>query len=273
MGSVLLITSETVGGSDVPKQFFPVLGATPLLEQTRRRASLSVPNGQTWFALNREHEAFFTPLLRDVRPGNLILQPGNRGTAPGILYSLLRVRKWLPQASVVLMPSDHYVGNEARMMRYVNEAFESVERRPELAVLLGATPDEPETGYGWIEQGLRLGSEADVFQVRRFWEKPARESAARLMADGGLWNTFIVVGRVSTLLGLFVVAMPELFRDFSRIAAGLGTTLEPQLAAELYRHLPSSDFSRRVLEVTAMKALRPANGRRRLERSGRAVAR
>jgi mannose-1-phosphate guanylyltransferase len=65
---------------------------------------------------------------------------------------------------VLLMPSDHHVGDEAALMKYVDLAFATVERRPELTLLLGVAPDEAETAYGWIEPGPALsGAHCQVF--------------------------------------------------------------------------------------------------------------
>ncbi len=252
-GTRLRELTRKVAGFHVPKQFCALLGATTLLEQTLRRVSLSVPAEQILCALNRDHERFFAPLLADVSPRNLVIQPRNRGTAPAILYSLLRLAEVAPGASVLLTPSDHYVGDEAALVKYVELAFATVELRPELTLLLGVAPDEPETGYGWIEPGpaLRAG-QCEVLQVRRFWEKPSREVARELMGRGCLWNSFIIVGRLSTLLGLFIVAMPELYLSFSKIRPSLGTVSEAATVRGLYERLPASDFSRRVLESAAV---------------------
>jgi mannose-1-phosphate guanylyltransferase len=179
---------------------------------------MSVSPERISVVLNRDHERFFSPLLANVTKRNLIVQSRNRGTAPAILYSLLHLAQWAPQASVLLIPSDHHVEHEAELMNYVNLAFAAVEERPGLAVLLGITPDEAETAYGWIEPGsaLSTGGQRNLSQVRRFWEKPSREIARELMAKGCLWNSFMIVGQLPALLGLFIVAMPELYISFSR---------------------------------------------------------
>ena len=242
-----------IAGCDIPKQFFGVTGDASLLELTRRRAAASVEPLRTFFALNREHEEFFSPLLSDVRRENLVVQPGNRGTAPAILYSLMRVAQVMPHASVVLMPSDHFVGNEPALSRHLDAAFETVELRPEMTVLLGAAPDGPETAYGWIEPGPPVeGVAPEVFRVHRFVEKPSCRTAADLMARGCLWNSFIVVARVPALLGLFMVAAPELYLSFWRMKSSFGTALESERIGGLYKQLEASDFSRQVLEQAAI---------------------
>jgi mannose-1-phosphate guanylyltransferase len=150
---------------------------------------------------------------------------------------------------VLLTASDHYVGDAVALMNYVELAFTAVEQWPGSAVLLGITPDEPETAYGWIEPGPALnGVQSGIFQVRQFWEKPTREIARGLMAKGCLWNSFMLVGRLSTLLGLFTLGTPELFVSFSKIRPILGTVFEHETMQRLYEDLRPSDFSRHLLE-------------------------
>lgn len=251
-GARLREYTQKLVGSYVPKQFCPLVTRVPLLEQTRRRVSFSVPEDRVFFALNQEHRRFYSPLLANVAPSRLIAQPANRGTAPAILYSLLRVAEISPQASVLLMPSDHYVTDEAALMRYVDRAFAIVERSPDLTLLLGIVPDKPETAYGWIEPGQALGPGRDeVFQVRRFCEKPSCQAAVRLMADRCLWNSFMIVGQISTLLRLFIATVPDLYFSFARIRPSVGTVFEADVAGRLYQRLRSSDFSKLVLEPAA----------------------
>lgn len=181
-----------------------------------------------------------------------IVQPRNRGTAPAILYSLLRLAESVPRASVLLMPSDHHVGDEAAFMKYVDVAFAEVEEHPQLTVLVGIAPDEPETAYGWIEPASATGTgHSKTLPARRFWEKPSREIARELMATGCLWNGFMMVCQLPTLLGLFSLAMPELYVSFSKIRPSLGTLFEEEILGRLYEELRPSDFSRRVLESAA----------------------
>jgi mannose-1-phosphate guanylyltransferase len=79
--------------------------------------------------------------------------------------------------------------------------------------------------------------------VRRFWEKPATAEAERFRAQGWLWNSFVMVGRVSTLLALVRLTAPDLHRSFSEVAGTLGTFGETPALERLYCGLPSVDFS------------------------------
>ena len=71
--------------------------------------------------------------------------------------------------------------------------------------------------------------------------------AAGFRAQGWLWNSFVMVGRVSTLLALISLTVPDLYRSFTEIASTLDTVGEFAALERLYCGLPSVDFSRQVL--------------------------
>jgi mannose-1-phosphate guanylyltransferase len=126
-----------------------------------------------------------------------------------------------------------------------------VRQRPDLVVLMGVEAAAPEPEYGWIEpreQPLPLPGEP-AFPIRRFWEKPSARLAQRLFERGALWNSFVMVGRVSTLLALIRLTAPDLHRSFAEIAGTLGTLGETPALERLYRGLPPVDFSRQVLSA------------------------
>ena len=202
-GKRLSSLTRRVAGDARPKQFCPLIGSTSLVEQTRSRVSLSIADDNILVVVTRAHERYYGPMLGEVRQQNLVIQPDNRGTAAAILYSLLRLSKLAPTAYVALFPSDHFVSDERHFMRHVDLAFDAVRLRPEMTVLLGIAADSAETSYGWIEPGQPVGTDhASIFDVQQFWEKPPAELAKRLLDSACLWNSFVMVGRLSTLLGL-----------------------------------------------------------------------
>jgi len=209
---------------------------------------LEVAPVKTIVALARQHERYYAPLLAELPAKNMVIQPEGRGTAPAILYSVLRLATMYPSASVALFPSDHHVDSDGEFMQHVEMAFTAVEARPELTLLLGMTPDGPEAGYGWIEPAQRLQIEkVPIFSVRRFWEKPSAAVAEELLTRGCMWNSFVMVARISTLLAQMMVATPTLYRSFVRIRPRIGTPSEERAVQAVYARLSPANFSEEVL--------------------------
>jgi mannose-1-phosphate guanylyltransferase len=76
----------------------------------------------------------------------------------------------------------------------------------------------------------------------------ARARAGGPVAGRGcLWNTFVMVGRVSAFLHLVRAACPELLAPFWKIRAALGSPDEPTAVGAVYRQVPSVSFSIGVL--------------------------
>jgi mannose-1-phosphate guanylyltransferase len=238
-------------GYHIPKQFCPLFEGETLLEQTMGRVSLLVPNPQTITVLNRAHEWFYSSLFDGIASENLLIQPENRGTAPAILANLFRLIESGHSGAVAIFPSDHYVSNDSIFMAQVSTALRAVVRFPEITVLLGITPDGPESDYDWIEPGALLATGDPVLgqvrRIRRFWEKPSPDIARNLYDRRYLWNSSVLVANAPTLLSLIARALPELYVAFSQIRSFLGTAIEEDALGEIYRNFPSVDFSGQLL--------------------------
>jgi mannose-1-phosphate guanylyltransferase len=252
--------TRAVGGDERPKQFCTVLGSESLLERTQRRTTLAIPPARTLLALTRRHERFYRPLVAGIPPHCALVQPEDRGTAPAILYGLLRIGAIAPTASVAILPSDHYVADDHLFMRHVATAFEAVQARPELVVLLGIVPESAETEYGWIEPALAIPGTA-LFRVSRFCEKPTLEQAAALLQRGCLWNSFVMVARVPALLAMVRHTAPALAAAFATAGGALDTPAEAAAVRTVYRGLRPSSFAADVLAARAANlAVLPATG-------------
>ncbi len=241
--------TRRIAGDERPKQFCPLLNGETLLDRTRTRVARTVRPDRTCLVLTRSHERFYGPLLAKVPPGPLVVQPCGRGTAPAILYGLLRVADGGSSDAVALFPSDHYISDEARFMAHVDAAFATVEARPDLVVLLGMEADGPEVQYGWIEAGdpLLEGAAFTVYRVRRFWEKPVAAIAETLFERRCLWNSFVLVARVPALLALIRGATPDLYGAFMSAWPQRSTLGETEAMRSLYARLPATNFSEDVL--------------------------
>src|SRR5262249_12590787 len=153
--------------------------------------------------------------------------------------------------TVLVFPSDHYIREEALFVGHVAEVAAFIGRRPELMVLLGAQPNDPETEYGWIETGNRLGwlATTPIYGIRRFREKPSPQTARTLFASGALWNTMIFGARASTLIALGRQCLPELHERLARVSVFLGTEHERWAIRHAFLRAPTVNFSRAILQA------------------------
>jgi mannose-1-phosphate guanylyltransferase len=252
-GTRLQAMTRSITGDDRPKQFVPVIGGSTLLDQTRRRVARSVLPEHTLFVVTEKHQRFYRSMANNVSPGLLLEQPANKGTAPAILYALIRVAAKSPKATVALFPSDHYFADDEAFMLHVDAAFDAVQAHPTMITLLGITPSSPETEYGWIEpQQSILGTmPLSITRVRRFWEKPDSDIASMLLENGCLWNSFVMVGRVDALLEMTRRALPSMYSQFASIMYTFEPTTERKALHALYSKIQESNFSQEVLATRA----------------------
>jgi len=243
--------AERAGHPEIPKQFWSLDGKTSLLRLALRRAARLAPYGQTLAVLAAQHARWWQRDLADLPAGNLIVQPGNRGTAAGILLPLLVVLDRDPEAVVVLLPSDHFVEGEEALGRALRSATAAVQRGLGRIVLLGVRQEEADSGYGWILSAR--GAQPPLAEVERFVEKPDAETARGLHRQGNLVNTFIVVGAAQEFLALFRTHLPALLDSFCGVP--LAAAQAPTLASltALYASTSPIDFSRQVLEPGAAR--------------------
>jgi mannose-1-phosphate guanylyltransferase len=234
-------------GHRAPKQFTSTDGSATLLESTLQRARRIAPPEQIVPVVAAQHERWWRTELADFPSENIVIQPENRGTAAGILLPLVWIVRHERDAVVVILPADHFVESEEALNGALSEAL-SVVTRPEASIILmGAEPDGPEEGYGWIVPCP--GPRNCPHRVAFFREKPDACATASLLSQGALLNTFIIVADGRYLLALFKEKTPQLWGPFEQTLAGRITESRRQKnLAHLYRIIPSLDFSKDVLE-------------------------
>ncbi len=244
--------TRTLSGDDRPKQFSPVLGGHTLLAQTRTRLAKRIAPHNTIFVLTQAHEPFFADELAAVPPRQMVVQPANRGTLPAILWGLLRVARFDRSALVAFFPSDHYYADEEKFLAGVMSAFNCAEEDTAPVILLGATANQAETEYGWIEPDSMIAGDFDgkLMRVNHFWEKPPYEVAKRLLNQGCFWNTFVMVGSVHAFLEMIRRACKDLYITFEPLLSLPRLEQVYEFMRPVYDQHSAADFSKQVLSAS-----------------------
>jgi mannose-1-phosphate guanylyltransferase len=246
--------TRLVSGDDRPKQFCPLLGNRTLLEETRKRAERIIHPKQILFAVARAHENYYLRYLA-AQASQRIVQPCNRGTAPAILYALLRIARLDPEAIVAILPCDHHYSPEGAFTTALESAFTVAEQRSGSVVLLGAQAKGPEVEYGWIEVGEAMRDCAGLFRVTGFQEKPPLALAERLFRNGSFWNTFVMVGQARSFLEMARDTVPALLEEFESEPIVQNPSGEVRIPDSVYGRIPSTDFARQVLSAATDRLL------------------
>jgi mannose-1-phosphate guanylyltransferase len=240
-GRRLASVTRDASGRVVPKQYFHLGGGPTLLERTMARARKIVAPERIVTIVASSHREWWEGGVDGIPSDRIVVQPSNRGTAVGIMLSLVHVLRRDPDAIVIVLPSDHFVEDEPTLVAAVKTAIQEVRDHPDELLLLGITADHPDTEYGWVTPGEP--DDSGVFAVSAFIEKPAAELAERLHRDGALWNSFMFVAVGKVLLEVCSRRLPDVLAGLTR-ALDDGGTLET-----FYASLETHDFSREILQT------------------------
>ena len=243
-GTRLQDLTREIAGAPIPKQYCRLLGQQSLLEATLVRSGYFAPLQRTVVIVNRDHLDVGQDQLHPVPSENVLVQPCNRDTGPGLLFALLHLGHRNPNATIAVVPSDHYVGDDQAFIAHVQRAAHIVSEYPEKVVILGIRPDRPEPGYGYITPAqpvrTRFG-EGGAFRVAAFREKPTRDQACSLLSEGGLWNSFVMVFRLARMLELLRLVAAEEFAHMWQLSG------DTSKITGVYRDLRPWNFSTQVL--------------------------
>jgi mannose-1-phosphate guanylyltransferase len=243
-GSRLQSLTTTASGIAIPKQFCSFGGEASLLHDALRRAQTVTTSAQTCAVVSEHHRLWWQAMDLRIPGANLIRQPHNRGTAIGILLPLLQILHRDPEADLLVLPSDHFVCDEAVLGASLQEAMEQVRQRPDQIVMLGISPEEADPELGYIVS--ECDDTEDLPTVCEFVEKPTAALAHALIARGGVWNSFIFATHGRTLLRAFEQHCPDLAAElWDIVSAPLTSSAD---LADLYERAPTLDFSRDILQ-------------------------
>lgn len=245
-GTRLRSLTTTATGVAVPKQYCSLRGDITLLESALLRAQTLTAPQRICTVVAEQHQQWWQPLLSRHPQQHIVAQPANRGTAIGIMLPLLHIMRHDPQARIVMLPSDHHVRDELRLSNALQQAATQLWQRPDKLVILGIEPDEADEELGYVLPGQPLGD--GVAAVASFIEKPPREQARQLLAQGALWNTFIVAASAPALWRLFAQRCAHILQALHTVLAVADTPQRQRLLTELYARLPGVDFSREILQ-------------------------
>ena len=248
-----------------PKQFLPLVGEHSLLQATWLRVRDLPGVGAPLVVANEEHRFIVAEQLNALgtRAEALILEPVGRNTAPAIAVAALRAMRDGGDPVLLVLPSDHVIGDEAGFRTAVLRALPAAEGGAQneggasneggALVTFGIVPNAPETGYGYIRASDNAAAPAEgVRPIERFVEKPDLDTATAYLASGDyFWNSGMFLFRASRYLDELARHAPEML---ARCREALATATVDndflRLGRAAFEACPADSIDYAVMEKT-----------------------
>jgi mannose-1-phosphate guanylyltransferase len=237
-------------GSERPKQYSAIIGKRSMLRHTLDRVEKIIPSKQLQIVVDRRHSRYVQDNIKERERKAVLIAPENRESAGSVYLALSHIYYRDPESIVAIFPSDHFIGEEERFLRYVEHAISFVEKHPDFLALLGIKPNDANPYYGWIEPSKNfLQHEGNRFyRVMRFCEKPCAEEAQQYFDNGGLWNSMVLAARSEALVKMYRKHLESVYEAFKKAKSVYGTDEEEQFILDAFDTIPSKNFSKCILE-------------------------
>lgn len=237
--------------ADYPKQLLALTEADSLFIATLKRvaeakdfaAPLLVASEALRFLLLGQCQA------AGIEPQTIILEPMGRNTAPAVLAAALYLARKDPDAFMLVLPSDHLIGDLAAFHRAIATARPAAEAGR--LMTFGIEPSSPDTGFGYIRRGAALPEAKGAFAIQSFAEKPSAAKASELIAEGALWNSGMFLLRADRLIEEMARHAPAVLKAVSAsLASATSDGAFLRLASESFSGAPSIALDVAVMEKT-----------------------
>ncbi|MHB1949582.1 MAG: mannose-1-phosphate guanylyltransferase/mannose-6-phosphate isomerase [Gammaproteobacteria bacterium] len=244
--------------SAYPKQLLPLVSGQTMLQDTVMRAKSIINSGEPLVICNQEHRFLVAEQLQQINSENvsIILEPLGRNTAPAVAIAALHLLKTDNDPILFILPADQIIKNNDNFVSVVAAAEKHA--RDGKLVTFGVVPSQPETGYGYIKTGTKLGDQ-NAFEIAQFVEKPDLKTAQAYLDSGEYyWNSGMFMFRASRYLAELKKYAPDMLQACEQTVAKMTKDLDfIRLSSEVFASCPSDSIDYAVMEKTQDGVLIP----------------
>lgn len=220
-----------------PKQLLPFAQGRSLLAATVERLSPLAAPERIFVVTSLDVAEAVRAELPQLPGENVLAEPEGRDTAACVGWTAWRLARKAPGAVMVVVPADHLIPDGTALRSALAAAAAAAFARGGL-VTLALRPTRPETGFGYLEVGDLVGTAGahSVRAVRRFVEKPDRQTAESFLAAGNFrWNSGMFAWTVHAIVDAFRTHLPSLAAGLDDMMSATDALGE---AEALRRHYP-----------------------------------
>ncbi|MGH9617470.1 MAG: mannose-1-phosphate guanylyltransferase [Acidobacteriaceae bacterium] len=240
-----------------PKQVLSLNGERSMLQETVDRLHPLAISDHIWVLTNEWLMPIVAAQLPTIPGVQILAEPVARNTAPAAGLAAFLLEMQAPDAVLGLFPADHTIENGEGFLRILRAGCELAAAGDNI-IVLGVKPSHPETGYGYIETGEKLGASAS--RVRRFTEKPNADRAKEFLAAGNyFWNSGMFLATARTLANAVREHLPETAPYLEEIAKAFGTAEFASKFAEMYPRCENISIDYAIIEPRSAKGEHRSN--------------
>lgn len=206
---------------DQPKQFISIFGGKPLLRLAVERLQGLIPSHRILIITSERLLEATRTCAPEIPEDNIVGEPCGRDTAAACTLACALVRQRNPKGVFCILTADHLMQDVQGFRRTLADALDFAMTRNVL-MTIGIQPTYPATGYGYIETGDPIDSDAETafFLAKRFVEKPAELVAQQYLSDGRYyWNGGMFIWNVDAFSEALTKHYPELLSLYQAVQA------------------------------------------------------
>ena len=233
-----------------PKQLLQITSDKTMFQETVDRISDLMPVENILVVAGYEIKDLLLKNVPSLKEENMIAEPESKNTCLAIGLAAVHIRAMDPDATMVVLSSDHYIKSPQKLIDVLKAAIHLANQGDHL-ITLGIVPTRAETGYGYIELADLLTSYQDipVFKISQFKEKPDRITAQEYYYDRKhLWNSGMFVWRVKVILGALKKYEPDLYEKLEAYSHQIGKKTQEEAVRKLYSQVQNISVDCAILE-------------------------
>ena len=192
-----------------PKQYLNIFDENTLSKTLIRVNSIedNLFSMQNPIIVTNENQRFLAldNSIKYIKNTKIILEPNGKNTAPSLYLASLYAKEMNKDDDSVLivLSADHWVKNESQFKKAIVKSIKLA--LLDKVVIMGVLPINPNTGYGYIEMGVKKREGKIIYnKVKAFREKPSIKKAKKYLEDGNyLWNAGIFSLKNEIWINLF----------------------------------------------------------------------
>ncbi len=241
-----------------PKQLLALAGNATMIQQAVARLGDAVPPDRVMIVTGQHLTDAIAAELPAVSSDGILAEPCKRDTAPCIGLAALHLVRKDPDATMVVLPSDHVISPDDVFQRAIVAAGQLVEQHPLSLVTFGIRPTFPSETFGYIERGEKLDSVSPstnltVYRVARFREKPSAAVAREYLSKGNYyWNAGIFVWKATTILEALREFELAMYEHLEVIGRAIGTRPYDDVLEREFAAIRGKSIDYAVMERVAM---------------------